>query len=251
MESTLVVFVHSSRLFADALATILKAPFKLACIASDLDQVPFDVLKERKGTIFMVGGWMRETTSKVIRSIRERLPSAIIVVIGDTEPLVVLAAFKAGANGYLREAMTSQTLVTALELALHEEIILPPEAANYLLAQIGSAVEASRSNESQQSLESEFSADSSVCGISCPDGEENSLQKVILRADPHLSAREVVILRGLADGLPNKVIAKTLAITEATVKVHVKAVLRKIQARNRTQAAVWAVRNLPRSSMRH
>jgi two-component system nitrate/nitrite response regulator NarL len=192
---------------------------------------------------------MQETTSKVIRGIRERLPSAIIVVIGETEPLVVLGAFRAGANGYLREAMTSQTLVMALQLALHEEIILPPEAAHYLLGRIGSSVGAVHPNESQQSLEAQFSSDSSVCLV--PDEDEELLQKVILRAEPHLSAREVVILKGLADGLPNKVIAKTLAITEATVKVHVKAVLRKIQARNRTQAAVWAVRNLPPSSMRH
>lgn len=252
MDSTSVVFVHSSLLFADALATTLTARFKLACIASDLEQVPFELLQDKKASIFMVGGWVRETTSKVILSIRERLPSAIIVVIGDTTELQgVLTAFKAGANGYLREAMTSQTLVTALELALHEEIILPPEAAAYLRSQIGSQVEIAPSNEPQQSLEPEFFADLPADSVPYRDGKVGSLQKTILRSEPHLSAREVVILQGLADGLPNKVIANTLAITEGTVKVHVKAVLRKIQAKNRTQAAVWAVKNLPGSSMRH
>lgn len=59
----------------------------------------------------------------------------------------------------------------------------------------------------------------------------------------NLSGREFEILRHLASGRPNKVIANDLNITEATVKVHVKGVLRKIGAANRTQAAIWALHN--------
>jgi two-component system nitrate/nitrite response regulator NarL len=46
------------------------------------------------------------------------------------------------------------------------------------------------------------------------------------------------------DGDSNKIIARKFDITEATVKVHVKAILRKIQAKNRTQAAIWAASHL-------
>jgi len=59
----------------------------------------------------------------------------------------------------------------------------------------------------------------------------------------NLSARELEILRHLASGRANKVIANELRITEATVKVHVKGILRKIGATNRTQAAIWALHN--------
>ena len=45
-------------------------------------------------------------------------------------------------------------------------------------------------------------------------------------------------------GEANKVIARKLDITEATIKVHVKSILRKIGAANRTQAAMWANENL-------
>jgi two-component system, NarL family, nitrate/nitrite response regulator NarL len=45
-------------------------------------------------------------------------------------------------------------------------------------------------------------------------------------------------------GEANKVIARKLEITEATIKVHVKSILRKIGAANRTQAAMWANENL-------
>lgn len=58
-----------------------------------------------------------------------------------------------------------------------------------------------------------------------------------------LSAREIEILSCLAHGHANKRIARELNITEATVKVHVKAILRKLHLTNRTQAAIWAVQN--------
>jgi DNA-binding NarL/FixJ family response regulator len=55
--------------------------------------------------------------------------------------------------------------------------------------------------------------------------------------------REEQILRDLVKGLPNKIIARKLDIAETTVKVHLKSILRKIRAANRTQAAIWALEN--------
>jgi two-component system nitrate/nitrite response regulator NarL len=60
-----------------------------------------------------------------------------------------------------------------------------------------------------------------------------------------LSPREKEVLAHLVDGSPNKMIARHLGMTEATVKVHLKSVLRKIRVENRTQAAIWALANLP------
>ena len=59
----------------------------------------------------------------------------------------------------------------------------------------------------------------------------------------HLSEREAQMLDGLVKGHPNKVIARACDITEATVKVHMKSILRKIRVDNRTQAAIWAMAN--------
>ena len=60
-----------------------------------------------------------------------------------------------------------------------------------------------------------------------------------------LSPREAEILGCLREGAPNKIIARKFDVTEATVKVHVKAILRKVGAANRTQAAMWASQRLP------
>ena len=58
-----------------------------------------------------------------------------------------------------------------------------------------------------------------------------------------LSSREIEILESIMLGMPNKVIARQFDICEATVKVHVKAILRKLEVDNRTQAATWAVKH--------
>jgi len=58
-----------------------------------------------------------------------------------------------------------------------------------------------------------------------------------------LSDRELCIVRSLAAGQTNKCIANHLNITEATVKVNLKAILRKLGASNRTQVAIWALQN--------
>lgn len=56
-----------------------------------------------------------------------------------------------------------------------------------------------------------------------------------------LTQREREILQQLAGGLSNKLIARKLDITEGTVKVHVKHLLKKLNLRSRVEAAVWAV----------
>lgn len=60
-----------------------------------------------------------------------------------------------------------------------------------------------------------------------------------------LTAREDQILKLIAQGLSNKMIARNLDITEGTVKVHVKHLLKKLNLRSRVEVAVWAVNNDP------
>jgi len=62
-------------------------------------------------------------------------------------------------------------------------------------------------------------------------------------ATPALSERERQIIDGLIKGQSNKTIARACGITEATVKVHMKAILRKVPCCNRTQVAIWALGN--------
>ena len=56
-----------------------------------------------------------------------------------------------------------------------------------------------------------------------------------------LTDRERCIIPYLIEGDSNKIIGRKIGIAETTVKVHVKAILRKIRVRNRTRAAIWAM----------
>lgn len=74
-------------------------------------------------------------------------------------------------------------------------------------------------------------------------GNSSMRSSPTFRNFPKLSEREAQILDGLVKGHANKVIARTWDIAEATVKVHMKSILRKIHVGNRTQAAIWALEN--------
>jgi DNA-binding NarL/FixJ family response regulator len=63
----------------------------------------------------------------------------------------------------------------------------------------------------------------------------------------HLTNREREVLGLIARGMSNRLIARELALSEKTVKAHVSAILSKLGAADRTQAALWAVRHLPQS----
>ena len=226
-----VVLVHPSRLFTAGLASLLKdtrfnSVYQLASFGSD--SLPASKMESK--IIFIVGGRTSSEIVKIVRSIRTRLDSAYILVINTPSgPNEVLAALEAGADGYLRDAISSQTFVRVIELIIADETILPPEFVKSLREPRGTSRDA-------------FSADSSPeePSATAAMGTEQSI-------DVKLSAREGSILRGLVEGAPNKVIAQRLHITEATVKVHVKAILRKIRVQNRTQAAIWAAKHLASS----
>ena len=74
----------------------------------------------------------------------------------------------------------------------------------------------------------------------------SSTHDLPINGDARLSTRELEILSYIAAGESNKLIARTCNLAESTVKIHLKAILRKIHVRNRTQAAVWAIQNADR-----
>jgi two-component system nitrate/nitrite response regulator NarL len=81
-------------------------------------------------------------------------------------------------------------------------------------------------------------------GNQAPSDEAQSSSvdyKTSLRIVHGLSQREEEILKSVVRGHSNKMIARTCGVTDATVKVHMKSILRKIRVENRTQAAIWAL----------
>ena len=67
--------------------------------------------------------------------------------------------------------------------------------------------------------------------------------RTIVPPGDSLSERERSVLALVAEGLPNKLIARRMSISEKTVKAHLTSVFRQIGVTDRTQAALWAVEN--------
>jgi len=156
-----------------------------------------------------------------IRDIRIQYPSAKVVVLANHfEMTEMMSMLDAGSHGYCLATIGCEALVKSLELVMLDEIVFP--AALFL----SSLPAHSNSHEP-------IEAPARIVRTSQAD-----------RQARNLSSREAEILRCLMQGSPNKVIARELDVAEATVKVHVKAILRKIQVSNRTQAAIWATENM-------
>jgi len=225
-----VVIVHPSRLFSEALAGIVaNASLRLEYVSTAIAGIPFEKISGPH--LFIVGGKTPGQLADNVRNIKQCLCCWRIVAIGGTdEPHVVLMALEAGADGYLHEEMTSETLIMALELILRGETVLPSVVVSLLVGNVAA--------------KSQVTVAPKRNGVELPFISLEEFKST----DPGLSTRQATILQALIDGTPNKVIAHQLKLSEATVKLHVKAVLRKINVSNRTQAAVWAIKQASHSN---
>jgi len=163
---------------------------------------------------------------EVIGQVKERSPETRIVALADQFDLgFVRVAHEAGVTGFCLTTSGPEVLINSLELVMLGERVLPFKVVRALMEK---APPAGNQLVQDDSMAGSRPSDLTAC---------------------KLSAREAEILGCLTKGEPNKVIARRLDITEATIKVHVKAILRKIGATNRTQAAMWASQRLPRTGV--
>jgi two-component system nitrate/nitrite response regulator NarL len=149
---------------------------------------------------------------------------AKIVLVGDLPGLDVRQALADGVDGLIAEINSRDALVRVLDLVcLGQKIVVLGQQPKE-----GTPVSAQRAEPEASSVED--------------DTNRSESTKARLPFDaPGLSEREQHVLACVARGEPNKTIARKFAITESTVKVHLKAILRKLSARNRTEAAIWAI----------
>jgi two-component system nitrate/nitrite response regulator NarL len=168
----------------------------------------------------------------------------------------ILRALQAGVDAVLSMDASLSTILSSLKLVLMGQQVFPTLPLHLLVLQNKSLQDEIRpdphTNHTSQTSPPGGIASNSVPstqhgGFSRDDAVPSLPQSTVsgggedLAGPLVLSDREQQILRCLVNGQPNKVIARELGIAETTVKVHVKSVLRKIRASNRTQAAMWAV----------
>lgn len=151
------------------------------------------------------------------RLIRSHLPEVKVMVLTTFEDIeLIVRALEQGANGYLLKDMPSEAIVRAIHTIHSGGTVLQPSITARIL-------------EEWKKRESRTNGNS------------------VIRDDPgsslieQLSVREMEVLRLIGRGLNNKEIADELIITEGTVKNHVSNVIAKLELRDRTQVAIFAV----------
>ncbi len=214
MTPFLVLVVERNRLFREGLKRIFEgSPFEVRREAGNFDEILGTPNDEIPPDLVLTD--LAENGANFVEQIstlRSRLPGLRIVVLTDRISNASLAtALDAGVDGYLLKDMSADALQQSLRLVMLGEKVFPTGLAHLLIA-----------------------------GRLKEPGRTNGLAQL---ATPGLSDREVEILTCLLNGMSNKVIANQLHISEGTVKVHLKGILKKINVRNRTQAAIWAINN--------
>ena len=145
----------------------------------------------------------------VLRLLREHKQSMPIVMLTtSTDESDLVESLRAGAQGYLLKDMEPDALVIALRDIVAGKTVVAPDLAPILAKAV--------------------------------QGKDDELP---VKASPFddLTPRETEILGLLAEGQSNKAIARNLGISDGTVKLHVKAILRKLNVHSRVEAAVMAV----------
>jgi len=136
-----------------------------------------------------------------LRRLREQFPSlAIVVASGQDDPATIRGALATGVNGFVPKSDPPALLLQALRTVRAGGIYIPSRTLG----------------DFQNGLP--------------PPGLGSS----------GLTPRQLDVLRLLLKGEPNKLIARELNLTEGTVKIHIAAILRNLQVRNRTEAVVRA-----------
>jgi two-component system nitrate/nitrite response regulator NarL len=264
METVVPLLItHPSRLFRESLRQLLSATrFRPVHAALNLDQASENYLTAGGNCVWLIGveKYDAATNSLVcrVRAIAPEVKCVILATFQETEDPMI--AINSGACGFLCEEISPEQLIKSLELILDGEVVMHGNAfqqARQLVTTVKDAQieETALHREKIKSVTAaiESRTFSSVTGGPVSVGSVAVATAIDNRSAVHdvereLSNREKLIMQKLISGNSNKAIARDLVITEATVKVHIKAILRKLRLRNRTQAAIWAREHLFRSS---
>jgi len=207
---TYVAVIEQNPIYREGLLRILgRAGLRPAGHFASLDELLTSSVRALDPLLVLmdVGDGSSSIASAVVE-LRAHHEGAKIVLMADSlGDHLLIEAFRSGADGLVLKPIGCEALVKSLELVMLGERVFPIQV---------------------------FRA------LSSPPQVPNARLELDSRSMERLSLREIEVLQCLSSGSPNKVIARRFGITEATVKVHVKAILRKIPAKNRTEAAIWA-----------
>lgn len=160
-----------------------------------------------------------------IDEIRRRHPAVpVIVLSGYEDPSIMRSALERGVLGFIPKAYSPEVMLSAVRLVLAGGVYVPPMMLTALPPGIVAGV----------------SPSSSAGGEPFARGGNGGGTQTLEHLRNVLTERQVEVLQLLSQGKPNKLIGRSLGISEGTVKIHLAAIFRALNVRNRTEAVVAA-----------
>jgi len=205
-----VVVVDDQRLFTRGLSGLVDMVpgLEVVGVAHDGAQGVELCCKEEPDVVLMDISMPKMDGISATREIKDLLPqTAVIILTGHEEDEHVFEGIKAGAQGYLLKDSEPEDLSRAIRTVYAGHTIIAPDLAQKML--------------------NTFQA----------GGSGNSRL-----APPPLTERELEVIRALAQGMNDRQIARSLGISEKTVRNHTSNIYRKLHIFDRTQAVIYAVR---------
>jgi DNA-binding NarL/FixJ family response regulator len=187
-----------------------------------------------------------------------RREAAVAIVSDDENPATIIAAIRSGARGYFSNSMPPDLALQALSFVLRGGTYFPPTVIMAGRAFGGTSpiefgspdLAQTVPDPEQQNLASMPGPDGMLYEQQSTlfDGKSSGIQRgngsESIRPGPEFTGRQYAVLACLCQGDPNKVIGRKLGMTETTVKVHVREIMRKLGVCNRTQVAIAAGRSI-------
>ena len=206
-----VVLIDDHTLFRVGLEGLLVSRGIEIAASVDRGEDCVELVKEQNPDVVLLDMRMPDINGLgVLRLLRENgLNMPIVMLTTSTEETDLVESLRAGAQGYLLKDMEPDALVIALRDIVAGKTVVAPDLAPVLARAVQG-----KSDEPPATGNSPFD---------------------------DLTPRETEILGLLAEGQSNKAIARNLGISDGTVKLHVKAILRKLNVHSRVEAAVMAV----------
>ncbi|MET3462528.1 response regulator transcription factor [Variovorax atrisoli] len=163
-----------------------------------------------------------------IDEIRQRHPAVpVIVLSGYEDPAIMRSALERGVLGFIPKAYSPDVMLSAVRLVLAGGVYVPP----MMLTAVPPGIVAGMAQQP--------GTESLVRGGAAGGGGSGSGQ-TLEHLRSVLTERQVEVLQLLSQGKPNKLIGRSLGISEGTVKIHLAAIFRALNVRNRTEAVVAA-----------
>jgi two-component system nitrate/nitrite response regulator NarL len=251
-DRTATAIIEPRSLMRGALVSLMERhSYHVVCSVGSTADIDHGAFKDVQPELVILGELLADRAPEATSNIRRCWQGAKIIMLFEKASSMDLQKLLAsGLDACIPMFASPRTLIDTLQLIVGEQlrVLMVSDST------IPHAGVASQEDDGDVATRAEhpLSADLvspfevSASEMPCARGllAKNPGDGVACSGGAHgLSEREEQILKALVRGHSNKMIARMCTVTEATVKVHMKSILRKIRVVNRTQAAIWALQN--------